>query len=126
LVRWGAIGSLLVGGAGSVTLTLWAGRHNSSALLAILFTAWVISPFAGLALADWFSRGWFRAGRAALGGAMIFLSVSSLAVYAAVALGPPRQRTAFTFLVMPAISWVVILAFVVVLGRVFRRRTGSG
>ena len=39
---------------------------------------------------------------------MLALTLGSLAVYGVVALGPPRPKPAFVFLVVPLASWLLI------------------
>ena len=101
-----------VGAAGSVGLTLYAGRHNDSRILMALFAMWVLVPFIGLAAAAMLSKRWSDRSRAALDVVTLVLTVSSLAIYALVALGPPRTKIAFVFVVVPPTS-LLFLAMVV-------------
>jgi hypothetical protein len=73
-----------------------------------LFACWVLSPFAALALAGAVLKRWMTPTGTALYSVMAVLSVVSLLVYGEVALGPPRPRTAFAFLALPAASWLAI------------------
>jgi hypothetical protein len=108
LLRLTALIALLVGAAGSVGLTLHAGRHNASRILLIIFAIWVLSPFMGLVLANVVSKSWSVVTRAALHGLMLIIALGSLAIYADVALGPPRAKTAAVFVVVPPASWLLI------------------
>ena len=118
--------ALLAGAAGSVAVTLYVGRHNPSRVLILLFAAWVLSPFLGLALAD------ARLGRgaaplpAALRGLMWIVSLGSLAVYGHAVLRPPASRTAFVFLVAPLASWVLVTVVLAASALVSRRQTRPG
>lgn len=117
--------SRLVGAAGSVGLMFWAGRHNDSRLLLVLFTLWVLSPFAVLVLADLLSKHWSVVSRATLHCATLVLTVVSLFIYGDVAFGPPRAKTAFAFVVVPPLSWLLIGVAVTLAaflsGRLFQR-----
>ena len=125
LIRVAAPILMLVGAVGSVSLMLWAGRHNDSRLLPVLFAFWVLSPFAALVLADLFSKPWSAASRATLHCVTLVLTAVSLFIYGDVALGPPRAKTAFAFVVVPPLSWlligVVVTLAAFISGRLFPR-----
>ena len=101
----------MVGAAGSVRLTLYAGRHNDSLTLKILFALWVLSPFLGLILAG-ATRLWSIFTRAALYSAMLVVSLGSLAIYGVRILKPPKAQAAFVFVVVPLVSWLLIAVVV--------------
>ena len=88
-----------------------------------LFTAWVLSPFVALGLASVMAKQWASLTRAAVRGLTIVSSLGTLAPYAVVALGPPREHTAFVFVVVPPLSWLVIA--IVVGGAAFISRRMS-
>ena len=98
----------LAGAVGSVGLMLHAGRNNPSRLLLVLFALWVLSPFLALVLADVASKRWSVLTRATLYTVMLVLAVGSLVAYGDVALGPPRSKPAFVFVVVPPASWLLI------------------
>jgi len=100
--------AVLAGAAGSVGLMLHAGRNNPSRLLLVLFAVWVLSPFLALVLANMVSKRWSVVTRATLYTAMLVLTVGSLAIYGDIALGPPRPKPAFVFVVVPPASWLLI------------------
>jgi hypothetical protein len=108
LLRAAALIAVLAGAAGSFGLMLHAGRRNDSRILLVLFTIWVLSPFVALVLADVVSKGWSVLTRATLHSVMLVLTLGSLAIYGDVALGPPRAKTAFVFVVVPPASWLLI------------------
>lgn len=109
ILRATGLTALAVGAVGSVGLTLYAGRHNHSVILMALFTLWVLSPFAALALLHSVSKG-----RAAFHSLMVILTLASLAIYAYIALGPPRVKTAPVFVVVPPVSWLIIAIVVLI------------
>jgi hypothetical protein len=86
----------------SVSFTLYAGRRNPSVLLISLFAIWVLAPFAGMLLTH------------RLGGLNLTIAAVSTALYGYIALGPPRQRTASTFLIVPLASWLLMAAIAVI------------
>ena len=108
LLRATALPAVLAGAVGSVGLMLYAGRRNNSRLLLVLFALWVLSPFVALVLGNMVSNRWPARIRATLYGLMLVLTVGSLAFYGAVALGPPRAKAAFVFVVVPPVSWLLI------------------
>jgi ACR3 family arsenite efflux pump ArsB len=87
---------------------LRAGHGNPSRVLLLLFAIWVLSPFVALVFATIVSKDWPVLTRTALYGVMLVLTVSSVAIYGDVALGPPRAKTAFAFVVVPPASWLLI------------------
>ncbi len=115
------IAGLIAGAVGSVALMLHAGRHNNSRVLLMIFALWVLSPFVALVLADLFSRRWSLVARAMVYGAMLVVTLVSLASYGYVSLGPPRAKIAVVFVVVPPTSWVLI-AIVVAIGALISRR----
>jgi hypothetical protein len=125
-VRSVALIAALTGAAGSVGLTLRAGHRNSSRLLIALFVLWVLSPFMALIWAHVVSKRWSVLTRATLYTVMLVLTLSSLAIYGYVALGPPRPKTAFVFVVVPPASWLLMAIFVpmaaLISGKRSRRR----
>jgi hypothetical protein len=98
--------------AGSLVLTLYAGRHNQSRILMALFASWVLVPFIALVGAAKLSKRWSIRSRAALDIVTLAFTLSSLAIYGYVALGPPRTRLAFVFVIVPPMS-LLLLAMVV-------------
>jgi len=107
-----ALIALLPGAAGSLGLMLRVGRHNNSRILIALFTIWVLAPFAALVFANVVSRSWPVLTRVALYGVTLVITLGSLAIYGVVAFGPPRPKPAFAFLVVPLVSWLLIVIVV--------------
>jgi len=54
------------------------------------------------------SKRWSVLTRATLYTVMLVLTVGSLAIYGDVALGPPRPKAAFVFVVVTPASWLLI------------------
>jgi len=122
VLRAAALIALLVGAVGSVGLMLHAGRRKDSPrLLLALFAIWVLSPFVALALANIVSKGWSVITRATLYSVMVVLTLGSLAIYGDVALGSPRAKTAFVFVVVPPASWLLIATVVSIAALISRR-----
>lgn len=115
--------ALLVGAVGSVGFMLYAGRRNNSRLLLLLFTLWVLSPFVILLLANVVGWRWPIVTRAALYYVMLVLSLSSLAIYGYVALGPPRAKTAAVFVMVPPLSWLLMVVAIAGAGLAAGRRS---
>src|SRR4051812_29778826 len=90
LLRAAALVTVLAGAVGSVALMLRAGHRNPSRMLLTLFAFWVLSPFIALVWAHAVSKRWPALTRATLYGVMMVVTLCSLAIYATVALGPPR------------------------------------
>jgi hypothetical protein len=110
-MRPAALIAIPVAAVASVALMLYTGR-NSSIFLLTLFTVWVLAPFAALAWAQAVSKR-----SAALHILTLSLALASVAVYADVALGPPRQKPAFAFLMVPLASCLLIAIVVAITRR---------
>jgi hypothetical protein len=91
-------------------------------LLLVLFALWVLSPFVALVLANVVSRGWAILTRAALYCVMLVVTLASLAIYADIALGPPRAKTASVFVVVPPASWLLITTALSIAALISRKR----
>lgn len=126
LLRTAALAVVLAGGVGSVGLMLHAGRRNSSRLLLFLFALWVLSPFVAMVWANVVSKPWPVPARRAIYSLMLALTLVSLAIYADVALGPPRAKSAFVFVVIPPASWALLAILIAVPLLVARRRSRRG
>ena len=108
LLHTAALIAVLIGAAGSVGLTLHAGHRNPSRFLVVLFVIWVLSPFVALVLATFISKDWSVITRATFYSVMLLFSLASLAIYGRVALGPPRAKTAFVFVIVPPLSLLLM------------------
>ena len=98
--------ALAIGAAGSLALMTYAGRHNPSIVLIVLFIGWVSSPFVALAIADRWAKHWQPALRAAFYGVMLAVSLGSLLIYVFDALRP-RPQAAFFYVLVPPSCWII-------------------
>jgi hypothetical protein len=113
--------ALVAGAAGSVGLLLHAGqRINSPRLLMGLFALWVLSPFVLFVVADVVSNEWSAITRATLYGVILVVTISSLAIYAVVALGPSPPK-APAFVLVPPVSCLLMSIAVPIAAFVSRR-----
>ena len=112
--RAAALIAVAVGAVGSLALMFYTGRRNNSRILMTLFTLWVLSPFVAAVLADRASKTWSVIPRATLHGAMLVLTLGSLAIYAADASRAIRGKAAFVFLVVPPASSLLAAAAVAI------------
>lgn len=95
---------LLADAITSLTLMFMVGRRNESRILMLLFTLWVLAPYVALTMANLVSQRWAANTQAALHIMMLIVSVGTAAIYAVVAMGPPRPQPAFWFLIVPPAS----------------------
>ena len=112
---------LWIGAVGSLGFTLYAGRHNSSILLIVLFAVWVVSPFAGLWLAERSAERVPAGIVASMRGSALVIMVCSLGIYGAAAMQGPSHHTTFAFLAVPAASWLAIVPLLIASRMVARR-----
>jgi hypothetical protein len=104
--------ALVAGAAGSVALMLRAGARQRSALLILLFTGWVLSPFVALAVGNLYAPHWQPRLRTVLHVTIVAVSALCLFFYAMHAL-TGAAKAGFVYLVVPALAW---LGIVVTLG----------
>jgi hypothetical protein len=115
--------ALVAGAAGSVTLMLYTGRHNPSILLLTLFFGWVVAPFLVLFLRDRVSKRWPSLAHKSFDILALVLSLASLVTYTGV-FNSPTTKPAFIFLVVPLISWVLVVVLMIIV-RVFVHAKGN-
>src|SRR5437764_12332074 len=115
--------AVAAGAVGSIGFMLRAG--HPPLFLRVLFAIWVLSPFVALLVAHVVSKRWSIITRATLYSVMLVLTVSSLAIYGNVALGPPRPKPAFVFLVVPLGSWLVMTIAVSIAAFISHKRWRS-
>jgi len=125
LLRRAALIAVAAGAMGSLGLMLYAGRHNQSRILMLLFAGWVLSPFAGAAVANVAARRWPALARAALQAVTLIFVLGSLAIYSKVAFGNANLKLGFVFLMVPLASWLLI-AVVAATGVAAGRRSRGG
>lgn len=111
------------GAVGSLAFMLYAGRHQSSRILLVLFAAWVLSPFMAPVLIKVVWQRWFVLTRGTLNVTMLVITLGSLSIYGDVALGYTKAKIGFVFLIVPLISWLLIAVVVPIAALVARRQT---
>ena len=121
LLRVASLITVLAGAVGSFGLMVHVGTRQRSLILIGLFTGWLLSPFVGLVCVHVVSKHWSVRIRAMVYSMMLILTLGSLVIYGDVALGPPRPKPAFAFLVVPLASWLLI-AIVVPIAALTSRR----
>ncbi|MDQ6634642.1 MAG: hypothetical protein M3Z10_07775 [Gemmatimonadota bacterium] len=108
IVRKLALIAVVVGAAGSLGLMLIAGGRNPSRLLIVLFAGWVVAPFIALGWTTVISPGWPVLVRLSVYVVTFVVTLGSFAIYGALVLGALRAKTGFVFLVVPAVSWLLL------------------
>ena len=106
--------AILVGAAGSLALLLYGGRSNTHLLITLGFIAWVLAPFALLALAERRSRSWSPLAQTTLRAMTLLIAAASLGIYAYRAAFPPRTTGAFLFVIVPPVSVILVLVALVI------------
>lgn len=100
---------IIVGAAGSLALVLYGGRSNTHLLITLGFVAWVLAPYALLALAERRSASWSPRAQTTLRALTLVVTAASLAIYAYRAAFPPRTTGAFLFVIVPPVSVILVL-----------------
>ena len=128
LLRAVALIAPVVGATGSLGFMFRAGQHTPRLLL-VLFTIWVLSPFAALLWANIVSKRWSVLTRATLYCVTLVITLGSLAIYSELVVVRPRgSANAFLFVAVPPASWVFMTTVVTIAALVSRRwsRQGAG
>jgi hypothetical protein len=117
-----AVTALIAGAAGSVGLTFYAGlRVGSPPILLVLFSGWVLAPFAVFAVAYLLAGRWTVLSRQVFCASLPVASVAALMIYGAAAFGAARPRTA-VFVVVAPLSVLLVGTAVAMAALVSRRR----
>lgn len=122
ILRIIAVSIVGISAVGSLFMTLHAGQHNNSILLVVLFVSWVLSPYLALLILNAGSKHWQVLTRETLYYLMILLSIISLISYSGVVI-PHGMKPAFIFLVIPLISWMLILIVLPITANRSRRKS---
>ena len=118
--------AVVAGAAGSFGLMLRAGQRTPRLLL-VLFTIWVLSPFAALLWANIVSKRWSVLTRATLYCVTLVVTLCSLATYSELVVVRPRgSANAFLFVAVPPASWVFMTIIVAMAALISRRRSRQG
>lgn len=120
LLRVLALIATLIGSGISLGLVLQAGHNNKSVLLIGLFVSWVLSPFIALMVANVVSKLWSVFTRLTLYSLMVIITLASLVGYWG-GLSSPGMKPAFIFLIIPLISWLLIVIVIPIAALVSRR-----
>jgi hypothetical protein len=107
LLRKTGLVALVAGAAGSLILMSNAVEHPP-AVLVILFTGWVLSPFAGLFTAHMLYKKRPVSTRVTIYVLMLLIAVGSLVGYSGVFI-PPGTKPAAVYLMVPLASWLVMI-----------------
>ena len=108
VLRATSIIALAVGATGSLFFMFRAGQQTPRLLL-ILFTIWVLAPFAALLWAARASKRWSALTRGTLYYVTLIVALSSLAIYGEwVNVRPPGSANAFLFVAIPPLSLLFI------------------
>src|SRR6266487_3198119 len=121
ILRTIAVVAVLCGAVGSLGLMFNAGRNQNSILLIALFTIWVLSPFIALLVANVISKRWSILTRVILYFLMLFITLGSLVSYSGT-LSPPGTKPAFKFLIVPLISWLLMVIVIPLAASLSRRQ----
>jgi hypothetical protein len=119
-LRTAALIAVSAGAGVSLGLMLYAGRRNTHRLVMAGMAIWVLSPFIALAWANLVSKRWPVLIRATLYSLMLIVTLGTLAIYTEDALGTPRAKAAFVFVLVPPVSW--LLAGIVMLTAALKSR----
>ncbi len=120
-LRAAALLAAVAGAAGSLVLMLRAGERTPRFLL-VLFTIWVLSPFAALLWANMVSKRWSVLTRATLYAVTLVITLGSLAIYGEwVDVKPAGAANAFLFVAVPPESLVFMTIVVSVAAFLSRR-----
>lgn len=113
--------AVVAGAVASVGLMLRAGQPPL--FLRVLFAIWVLAPFMALLVADAVSTRWSVMTRATLHGVMLFVTLSSVAIYGYVVMRPPRSTPAFVWVVVPVASCLLGTIAIPIAAFISRRRS---
>ena len=124
ILRNVALSVALAGAVGAVIITFQEGRNNPSVLLRLLFVIWVLSPFIAFAITDMVSKRWIFIVRRILYILILVVTVGSLIFYSGV-LKPKGVKPAFVFLVVPLVSWILLVILILTAVRLSRKRAAE-
>src|SRR5262245_19795097 len=114
MLRSTALTTLAIGTAGSAAFMLYAGKRvGTPSLLIVLFTVWVVLPFALLALAIVVSKRWTDLTRTTLYRITPIVSAAALLIYGTSAFGIQRPKTSIFVTVAPLSCLFIVIAILV-------------
>ena len=118
-IAWLATGASAASALASLSII---GQRQRSVILIVMFTVWVLLPYAGLAMGNVRARAWNPAAYRAVQYATILISLAAMARYVYVVVRPLASQPASTFLIVPVVSWIAI-GIAVALAKRMRRAT---
>ena len=98
-------------GVASLAFMMMVGRRQKSIVLMAMFTVWVAAPFIAMLYGLMTNAAWLPRRRVRFNVVALPVSLASTAIYAAVSLGPAVSKPAQFFLLVPAMSWLLIAVF---------------
>ena len=116
--------AVVAGAVASIGLMLRAG--HPPLFLRVLFAIWVLAPFIALLVADAASTRWSAMTRATLHSVMLFLTLTSLAIYGYVVVRPPRSTPAFVWVVVPVASCLLMTIVIPIAAFLSGKRSRRG
>jgi hypothetical protein len=117
--------ALLIGSAGSLYFMFRTASKQPSVLLMGLFTAWVLSPFLGLLLAERMVSPLKTSLRQRFYWLSLALTILSLTAYNG-SIRIASTKPAFIFLLIPFLSWIAMLTVWVILRRSLPKGDNQG
>lgn len=110
ILKTTALIALIFGAIGSLYFVIQGGKNNNSVLLIALFIAWVLSPFIGLFFSVKIAKQWSLTKQKILNWLMLIIAVVSVVCYSGIIF--IGAKPAFKFLIVPFISWVLMLIII--------------
>ena len=125
ILRAVALIVLIIGAMGSLVIMFREGQDTPRFLL-ILFTIWVLSPFAALFWANMVSKRWSVVMRVTLYSVMLIVALGSLAIYGEwIEVRPAGAANAFLFVAVPPLSLIFSTVIVGIAALLSRRLSRS-
>jgi hypothetical protein len=115
---------VLAGAVGSLFYVVNAGRNNNSVLLRTLFVIWVLSPFIAFLSANLIFKRWTVFTHVTLYCLMLLVTLGSLVSYSG-AFSTPKTKPAFMFLIVPFISWLLIMIVILAVRKLSQRESNT-
>ena len=108
-----------MGAVGSLYFVIRASSNNSSILLRALFVIWVLSPFIAFLIANSNFKFWPSLTRKSVYWLIVIVAVGSLIAYSG-AFKTPKTKNAFIFLIVPLLSWLLLIGTILISKRLSR------
>jgi hypothetical protein len=107
-----ALIATVCGAACSLYFVINAGSNNNSVVLKSLFIVWILSPFIAFFIMLSIVRKWKTGIQNVIHWLLIILTIVSLIGYSGL-IKIPNTKNAFVFLIIPFLSWVLLIATVI-------------